>query len=393
MSNNTPAFQARLDMIDALRGFALMGLFIVHAVEYYELYWFHAPAHDAIHDWVFGLFAGKAFAMFALMFGVSFFIIMDRAAKRGVDFTGRFVWRLVVLFIIGFVDCLFYAGEVLQVLAVCGLILVPLNRLSWKWLLPIAVVALAEPVLIVELLRAMSDVSANFKPLSWDYPALPVFAHGTFAQVLTVNLWPATKWEFMWEYGRIAQIIGLFLVGVLLGRVGFFHHPERFGRGRRVGFVVAFCVAVGMHFLRPEIAAALPGDKAHFLVSWLREDLVDSYQSLAAMTMWVLGFIELYQLKPLQAVQRLLAPVGRMTLTLYVAQNLICVPLYYGFGLAWYATIGQPKALLFGVCAFVAQVVFAHLWFKGFVYGPLEWVWRSATYLSLKVPFVRKREA
>ncbi|MGZ3305859.1 MAG: DUF418 domain-containing protein [Asticcacaulis sp.] len=386
-------YQSRIEMVDALRGFALMGLFIVHAVEYYELYWLHPPANDPIHNWVFGLFAGKAFAMFALMFGLSFFIIMDRAQKRGVDFGGRFIWRLIVLFIIGFFHALFYGGEVLQVLALCGLILVPLNRLSWKWLLPLAVVCFAQPVLWVELFHAAGDVSANFKPWSWEYPALDVYAHGSFADVLRVNLFPSNKWAFMWDAGRIMEIFGLFLTGLMLGRAGFFTRPESFATARRIGFVVALAVALGLHYAHPLIDASITADKAHFIVPWVRDTLFDAYQSLAAMFMWVTGFVELYQWSLTRPVQRLLAPMGRMTLTLYVMQSLICTPLYYGYGLHWYSYIGQTRALMFGIAFFIAQMVFANLWFRAFLYGPLEWVWRAATYTTLKVPFIKRADA
>ena len=71
-------------------------------------------------------------------------------------------------------------------------------------------------------------------------------------------------------------------------------------------------------------------------------------------------------------------------------QSVIGTALYYHWGLGWFAFIGQPRALLFGICFFSAQVAFAHLWFRYFLYGPLEWVWRAATYLTLKVPFIRQ---
>ena len=385
-----PAFQPRIDRIDALRGFALMGLFIVHACEYFELYWFGNPPQNDIHDWVFGLFAGKAFAMFALMFGLSFFIIMDRAATRGVDFTVRFLWRLVVLFIIGFFHALFYGGEVLQVLALCGLILLPLNRLSWKWLLPLAIVCFAQPLLLWQLWHAMTDLAGNHKLASWSYPALEVYAKGSFLDVVKVNLWPSNKWDFMWEYGRVMQIFGLFLTGLMLGRIGFFSTPEKFNTVRRVGFLVALAVAVGIHCAKPWLAATITADEAHYLVPVTRDALIDSWQSLAAMFMWVTGFVEVYQWGATQKVLRLLAPAGRMTLTLYVMQSVIGTALYYHWGLGWYATIGQTKALIFGICFFTAQVALAHLWFRYFYYGPLEWLWRAATYLTLKVPFIRK---
>jgi len=282
---------------------------------------------------------------------------------------------------------------VLQVLALCGLVLLPLHRLSWKWLLPLAVICFLQPVMFYQMWHAMQDVSGNTKLHSWSYPALDIYAHGTFLDVLRTNLWPSNKWDFMWEYGRIFQILGLFLTGLMLGRAGFFSEPEKFNLSRRLGFIVALAVAVGLHFARPWLAATITADKAHFLVPAMRDTVFDDYQSLAAMFMWVCGFIELYQWKLFRPVLRLLAPVGRMTLTLYVAQSLICVPLYYGGGLGWYQTIGQPRALAFGIALFIGQVAFAHLWFRYFYYGPLEWLWRALTYLNPKVPFRRTTSA
>jgi uncharacterized protein len=88
---------------------------------------------------------------------------------------------------------------------------------------------------------------------------------------------------------------------------------------------------------------------------------------------------------------RLLAPAGRMTLTLYIMQAVVFVPLYYGFGLGLHARLSQSTALTMGVAFFVGQLVFAHVWFRYFLYGPLEWLWRAATYLTIRVPFVRRR--
>ena len=82
MTNTT--YTPRMEGLDALRGFALFGIFIVHMPELFELYWAHPatdPLQRAVHDAVWLVFAGKAFALLALCFGVSFFIIMDRAAR------------------------------------------------------------------------------------------------------------------------------------------------------------------------------------------------------------------------------------------------------------------------------------------------------------------------
>ena len=147
----TVEYTARLEGLDALRGFALFGIFIVHMPELFELYWAH-PATDplqvAVHDAVWLVFAGKAFALLALCFGVSFFIIMDRAARKGADFTWRFVWRLALLALFGLLHGLWYRGDVLEVLAVMGLFLLPFHRVrSNRALLAVAVFFLLQPLI------------------------------------------------------------------------------------------------------------------------------------------------------------------------------------------------------------------------------------------------------
>ena len=105
----------------------------------------------------------------------------------------------------------------------------------------------------------------------------------------------------------------------------------------------------------------------------------------------VLIFILLWQTGA-RRLLRQLVPAGRMTLTLYVGQSLLFVPLFYGFGLGLYATIGEVRAFALGVTAFVLQIALANAWFRHFHYGPLEWLWRCGTRTTFAVPFRRRRE-
>ena len=384
-------YQPRIDMVDALRGFALFGLFIVHVSEYFEMYWFAPPASDPFHDWVFGLFSGKAFALFALLFGFSFFIIMDRASKRGVDFTARFVWRLVLLAGIGWLHGLVYRGDVLMVLAAAGLVLIPFQRVkSNAVLVTVAALVLLQIPLIWQMVAAVrGEAWANANPHYYDPTDLHIYAAKGLGDVLRDNLinGQVSKWWFYIESGRLSQIIGLFLIGLCLGRIGFFAEPERFKKARWIALVVAAIVWIALFKTQGLLVAKVPAD--HGNMSHVEAGaILGGWADLSLMAVWLLGFIALYRAVPW--LLGWLAPMGRMTLTLYVTQSLICVPLYYHFGLGWFATITQPQALMLGASVFAAQAVFANLWFRAFYYGPLEWLWRALTYLSAKVPFVRK---
>src|SRR5690606_2645795 len=74
------------------------------------------------------------------------------------------------------------------------------------------------------------------------------------------------------------------------------------------------------------------------------------------------------------------APAGRMTLTFYIAQSVVFVPLYYGFGLAWYASMGQLWSLVLGILFWLMQMFIAAYYMRHLRYGPLEWLWRKATF-------------
>lgn len=387
----------RMEGLDALRGFALMGLFLVHMPELFELYWAHPvtdPTQLLWHDVIFTVFAGKAFALLALCFGVSFFIIMDRSAKRGTDFTMRFVWRLALLGGIGFLHGLWYRGDVLEVLALMGLFLVPFYRLKSNVLvILLGVVCLLQPIMIYQMTSALQGASWANQPFSfWSGKTPEVYLTGhSLAETVRMNLVDGHpfKWAFMYESGRLSQILGLSLIGMVLGRIDFFSQPDKFKGLRLVGLALAIAAALGLWFGKAELIKLVPTSDAVFMPRALWDSMLSGWFDLSMMTVLTLGFLSLYYSFG-HKVLNLLAPAGRMTLTLYVLQSLVFVPVFYGFGLGLHATMLQSTAALIAIGAFAVQVLLAHLWFKAFLYGPLEWLWRAATYLTVKVPFIRK---
>ena len=118
----------RLDVVDCLRGFAIVSIMLLHNIEHFDLYFTPAnlPAwmvalDKVIWDSAFFLFGGKSYAIFAMLFGVTFFIQFNNRAQRGEDFRLRFAWRLVLLLMFGLVNSLFYEGDILSIYAVLGL--------------------------------------------------------------------------------------------------------------------------------------------------------------------------------------------------------------------------------------------------------------------------------
>lgn len=379
----------RLELVDALRGFALMGLCLCHASELFEVYWIHYTP-SVVHDTVFFLFEGKAFALFALMFGLSFFIIMDRSAQRGVDFSARFVWRLVLLAGFGYLHGLIYKGDVLKILALLGLLLVPAQRCRNPVLVVLAGLCLLELPIWALMGGALHGAAWAQHDLQTWTSTSPPYDIGSLAAVLAFNRLQGQVDTWWWyaDAGRLPQIVGLFLTGLVLGRVGFFTTPQRFSRARRRALLLAIALAIILYFAKAPLVDLVPGSDQQFMARRSAARLIDCYFNLSVMTIWLTGFIEIY-LYLGGSVLRHLAPAGRMTLTLYVTQSLIMVPIFYGFGLGMFDDVTQIQAVLLGTVVFALQLVYARAWFKRFYYGPLEWCWRSLTYLSIGVPFRR----
>jgi uncharacterized protein len=143
----------RIEVVDALRGFAILSIMLLHNIEHFDFYYFPEQlpqwmkALDGnIWKTLFFIFSGKSYAIFSLLFGLTFFIQFNNQQKKGLDFSGRFAWRLFLLLIFGFINSMFYEGDILSFYAVLGIVLLPVRKLNDLWVFIIAVVFMLQPV-------------------------------------------------------------------------------------------------------------------------------------------------------------------------------------------------------------------------------------------------------
>ena len=383
------AASTRITMVDGLRGYALLGLFLVHCVERFELHWLD-PHPTAWFDGVFAIFSGKAFAIFALLFGFSFATIMGNERARGGDFTWRFAWRLALLFAIGTLHALVYRGDILQVLALAGVILIPFDRVRSDRLLLVlaAVLFLQLPLLLRAWAAAQGAAWAQADPLFFGDGNLAALAHGTLADAMVANAGPGMvgKWSYYLETGRVVEIAALFMIGVVIQRRGWFAEAARHQRGWIAALVLSALVWALASWIEPRVLPPAPDAGGVPMVRQSLEWALDEWRTLGATGFQVAAFV-LVWLSPLQRLVGWFAPPGKMTLTLYVGQSFVAAPLLYGFGLGLWDDFSDAQLALIGAIAFVAQAALAGLWFRVYRYGPLEWLWRAATRTTLAVPF------
>jgi uncharacterized protein len=379
--------QQRIDLLDALRGYALMGLFFIHMVEYFEVYWLNPVPHP-LNDALFAIFGGKAYAIFSLLFGISFFILLNNQHDKGVDFRWRFIWRLCLLLGLGYAHSLVYGGDILQVLALCGLVLVPLWRASHRVVFVLSLFFLLQgPSWLLVAWLQQTDVLYP-QPLFLRFDGvLRVYAEGGLAQLLQTNAFQgnARKWLFMLESGRLWTVLGLSMLGFLLARLQLFARHAEYHR-RFVAGLLASVMATSVLFVGEDTVKDLLHDaKTEGLIL----GIFSAYKNLMLTLASVCLFVVLYH-SSLQKLLSYLAAPGRMTLSIYVGQSLLCVPIFYGFGLGGWAYLGQVNSFLLGVFLWAVQIAAAAWWFRHYRYGPLEWLWRAATYTRLDIPFTLK---
>lgn len=384
----------RIEVVDALRGLALCAIVIVHCFEHYNLYYIPESAPQwltaldrEVWNTTWFLLAGKAFSTFSLLFGFSFFIQLDNAARRGMPFRGRFVWRMFLLLLFSQLHSLFYNGDILLLYSVMGLLLVALCRLSTRVVLTVAVVMILQPLEWIRLLCALLDIpffDYGNHWLTYAKLAKPVMESGNVWEVIVSNITYGQLYGNLWqiENGRIFQIGGLFLFGMVAGREQLFRNTPASIRRWKWLVLWAAVLFVPFHIVRSTYPAWVEGCPR---LAMPLDIALPSISNFLLMVVLV-GLFTLiwYDRGEGFKFQRLFIPYGRMSLTNYILQSIVGVTLFYGFGLGLYRYTGATLCLLIALGIFMLQLLFSRWWLSRHRQGPLEWVWKKLTWLGAK---------
>ncbi len=383
---------SRLHVVDALRGFAIVSIMLLHNIEHFDFYYlpeglpgWMVPLDKGIWDTLFFLFGGKSYAIFALLFGLTFFIQSDNQEKRGRDFRGRFAWRLLLLLLFGIVNSSFYQGDILTIYAVVGLVLIPVARLEDRTVFWIALFLMLQPYEWFNLLRGLQDPGISpADPVSWSWFAR-TGDHITGNSL--VKLWignltigkPAVLlWN--WENGRVFQTASLFMFGMLAGRRGLFV-PSEASRTFWIKTLLVSSIAFIPLFITK---SNITGWIAQEVVSRPAATIVTSWSNMAFMLVLVSGFVLLFSTARFYGVLNIFSCYGRMSLSNYVMQSIIGSFIYYGYGLGLYKHTGATYSLLIGLLLAVMQGYFSAWWMRHHRKGPLETLWHKATWVGIK---------
>lgn len=391
--------QKRISSIDALRGFALLGILLFHCMEHFDLMTIPviaSPFWQTVDNSVFNtltfLFAGKAYAIFSLLFGLSFFMQMDSQAKKGSDFRWRFLWRLTILLIMGYINGLVYMGEFFVVYAILGTVLIPLYKVPTKWLTGLAFLLFMQIPDLINFVSLLSNNTPNEPTTAITYMnqlyalCAGIFTNGSFSDVISFNAWQGQAAKLLWVFNnaRYPQLIGLFIAGMLIGRFGIHKSEEKMLKYSCK--VLPYSIAwFGIFYA---VEKLLPSFGVDGFALQVGTTLFKTYANLGQMMIYLCCLTLLYYKTSARKALDLIVPVGRMSATNYVAQSMIGVCLFYGFG-GNFATLSFLQCFLIGLALYTIQVIYSNWWMKRYYYGPVEWLWRTLTWFK-EVPLRRK---
>ena len=362
----------RIDNLDAVRGVATLGILLMNAVSF----GLPAPAYfnveyagaDTWIDWIVGI-AGEIFidqktmALFSLLFGVGIVVFADRAEAKGRGPVRLSLWRNLLLFGIGVVHVSFWEGDVLTLYAVCAPMLLWMRRRSARALFAAGGVCFAISAWSMSATQFLID---------------PATELGEFWNDADVPMSDAVGLAFLSDYG--ARALGMMLIGVALFRVGIVQGTRPAAFYRRMAWI-GFGIGLPLSTLGAAIQAGSgwSGDVA--LIG-----AVPNILATVPLAFAYLAVITLWNQRPGGALHARVRAVGRMALTNYLAQT--ALGLLVLDGLFTFGTLGRAEILLFVVTVWALQLAWSKPWLERFRFGPVEWLWRCATYRTIQ-PFRR----
>lgn len=371
----------RVHDVDALRGFALLGIFVVNITFMASAYpgnlvddpSFSTPIDAAARFLVAALFSMKFYLLFSFLFGYSFVLQMNAAKRAGAAFVPRMLRRAVGLFVIGVGHIvLLYGGDVLTTYAVVCLVLLAMHQVRDR-------TALLTTGIIYGVVTLSLVISAAFLDRSMFMPSHDEALLGAAAQTQAL-------------LGSLADIVGqhvagldllviqavslqgptalaMFLLGMVAARRRLFSQAgdrsTLLRRTQAIGFAVGLPGGV--------LFAVMGGDTN----TWATTVSVVTSPFLTAA--YVATLIRIMHAPWGAWVRTALAPVGRIALTNYLGQSLAGIVLFTGVGLGLAGQMSPPILMVLAVAVFAAQTLISAWWLKRHRYGPAEYVLRCFT--------------
>jgi len=419
------AERERILALDVLRGVAVGGILLANIL----IFAFPAGSANLVAessrtaDQLVGVFQGlfvegKFYSMFSILFGVGIALQSRRAQRADQPFTNVYVRRLIVLVFIGIVHGVFlFSADILAFYAVVAFLALPFRNAKPRTLLGAAVVLYATGLLLLGMYAQGSEKNPTPQEPDWQamierrqpLPQDPwlvvvppvadllrgseldfykfmadeqrIFAEGTWLERMehrAVRFFlVATPLKLVFVSWRV---LALFLLGMyFVSRFANLEATDETSLYKRRA--ISFFVLGMMLQLVGAVAQVAVGQ--HILA--LPVFLIGTFTGVVAVSLGYAGWtMTLCVRKAGSLVVHALGAVGRMALTNYLAQSIICGLIFYSYGLGLFGQLRPAEVMVLTLPIFALQLVASSIWLRYFRFGPAEWVWRSLSYLRLQ---------
>jgi uncharacterized protein len=392
----------RIEIIDILRGFALFGILLVN-MAFFSTSIFHvvvdfslwtSPWDKAAEFFIRAFGEGKFYLLFSFLFGLGFALQLAKVESRGANVAPLYRRRLLILLLIGAAHAfLIWGGDILMMYALLGFPLLPFRRRKPKTLLVWAASLVVLPVFLtglfvasIELGRldpdARAEIETNFAEQGGRMKArleesTRTYREGSYTEITRQRAYEV-GFFYKWSIFFAPYVMGMFLLGLYVGRRGVLvdlapHLP-------RIRRMLPWALLLGLLGNSVFTGLAEISNPAQPSPTGLAAQLGYLFGGPALSFFYAGALILWWRSGTGRRVLAPLAAVGRMALTNYLAQSVVCTLIFYSYGLGYFGGIGPAAGLLLTIGIYALQIPFSNWWLNRFRFGPAEWVWRSLTY-------------
>lgn len=410
MGEDTEVATPRLITLDALRGFAVMGILAMNIVAFAmpEMAYVTPRAYGGetsadIAGWAIGfiLFDGKMRGLFSILFGASMLLIIDRAEASGRDPAPVHYRRMSWLAVFGLCHYFFiWWGDILFLYAAIGCVAFRFRdwdaRRLIRWAIGLftlgvtimslffgaqlfVVSSAASPSASPDMVEAAETMRAEYAGMIDGVDEEIALHRGGYAPILADRLDKANG-PLAMVVMNFLETLPLMMIGMALFRSGFLTGAWARADYRRVA----------RHWLPPGLLLTL-------LVTWLQwRSGFDGLVSINAFLAWAqpgrlmmtIGyaalFVLLIQAHANSAWMARVAATGRAAFSNYIGTSVVMTTIFYGYGLGLFGSVDRMTLYLFVIGGAAAMLLWSKPWLDHFLYGPLEWLWRSLARGSLQ---------
>lgn len=375
----------RIVSVDVMRGFAILGIYLVNMMAFHSpfiyidpLKWWDDPIDQTVYSTIDFLAQASFYPLFSMLFGYGLVILRDRAIVKGVNFHFIAIRRLGVLLLIGIIHAfLIWEGDILILYAVFGFLSLLFLHISGKKLLLSGVLLYIIPHLLLFLLFSamlifMPQESFDISDPSSAEASIQAYQSGTFSEITHQRI---HDWSRSNNMGSLpvflVTIFPLFLIGAGVAKLGWISNAEEhMGKLKKI---LLFTLPLGL------LLKSMPYLMGRNFANDYLQDFFGGVLMAIAYACLIAVVMEKFQGGKLLL---FLAPVGKLSMSNYLFQSVVTTLIFYNYGLGFYGKISLTAGVLLALGIFFIQVLMSHFWVKRFYYGPVEWLWRSVTYLN-----------